>query len=82
MQKPSGGWASVVPLCLQYIGGVNRLRGGGVYKWLIWMGEINVGCGQEDTVGFCLRNGVGSLGSWVAVMIGPNGFLYKLLRLA
>ena len=38
----------VVALCLQYIEGVNRLRGGEVCKWLIWMMEINFGCGQED----------------------------------
>ena len=41
----------MVLLCLQYIEGVNRLRGVGVCKWLIWMVKINVGCGQEDTVG-------------------------------
>ena len=50
MRKPSGGWASVVALCLQYIEGVNRLRGREVCKWLIWMAEIIVGCGQEDAV--------------------------------
>jgi len=50
-ESPAVTGLSVVTLCLQYTKGVNSFRGDLVCKWLIWMVEINVGCGQEDTVG-------------------------------